>query len=72
MPLNNDEKICISLAVRFHNEASKEAGWTTDGVFPDSVLSSGGTFIGEITADKYRQCMAFRAQQQKPVPARSR
>ena len=58
MSLSADEKKCLKLATDFQTEAAKQINFRRDKTYPETVLVAAGPFLGEITADKYRQCMA--------------
>jgi hypothetical protein len=57
MPLTDEEKRCLKVATDFLNDARRQVGFDGKTLLGESALASGGAMLGEIAADKYRDCM---------------
>lgn len=68
MPMNENEKRCLSLAVEFIAEARKQVHYDDRRILTPSTIEVGGTLIGQIASDKYNQCM--QAAKKEKVAAR--
>jgi hypothetical protein len=57
MPLQNDEQRCLKIATDFLNDARRHVKFDGYTILGDSALASGGAMLGQIAADKYRDCI---------------
>lgn len=55
--MNSKEKKCLSEATTFMNESMAQIKLEGDRLLGQSVIIAGGTMIGQISSQKYKDCM---------------